>query len=563
MAESLRDLRVLVLDCQAGGATPAHGDLLELGWALLDPRAPESEAHSYWLRRRTGRPVSRAVRELTGWSESCLEQAISEEDAWAALGRSLASLRGAHTDAPVPTVIHFARFELPFLRDLHERLGPLGPFPLDAVCLHAMATRLFPQLPRRNLRALSGYLGFSPELVRRAAGHVAASAFIWRELLPRLEQQGVTDFSELKLWLAAPSSAASSGRARAVFPLPPERRLRLPDRPGVYRFVRKSGDVLYVGKATSLKKRVASHFSSKARAGERALEMLTQVHDIHESECASVLEAALLESDEIKRLDPPYNVQLRTGERAAWFASRDLHALASAPDASHTLGPLPSRGSLVALWALLALSEGAEPTPRLRAAALAVPHAFGPDESLFREGFTRFAEEHLARPEASARARVLAAARSLWLARGRREPEVSDEAAPDLWDLARVRRRLERHLIHAGLLLRRARFLRLLVHADVAYRESGMAEARLLWVTRGSLSAGQSIAGVWSLAEFAPRELPSLAERKACYDASVYDRMRVLATELRRVVDEGGEVALRVGRHLYAAERFVALTRTV
>ena len=33
----LAELRVLALDCQAGGATPAHGDLLELGWALSGP----------------------------------------------------------------------------------------------------------------------------------------------------------------------------------------------------------------------------------------------------------------------------------------------------------------------------------------------------------------------------------------------------------------------------------------------------------------------------------------------------------------------------------------------
>ena len=91
---------------------------------------------------------------------------------------------------PAPCVIHFARFELGFLEDLHRRFGE-GPFPLDIVCLHEVARRLFPELPRRNIRALAGYLGHSPELVRRSAGHVEASAFIWRAVLPALESAGV------------------------------------------------------------------------------------------------------------------------------------------------------------------------------------------------------------------------------------------------------------------------------------------------------------------------------------------------------------------------------------
>src|SRR5262249_17921469 len=158
----------------------------------------------------------------------------------------------------------------------------------------------FPELPRRNIRALAGYLGHSPDLARRAAGHVEATAFIWRALLPHLEQAPIRTWSALKDWVDQPAPRAR--RAGRVFPLAPERRRALPDGPGVYGFLRRSGDVLYVGKAASLKKRVASHFARRGPATERGLELLTQVHDIRPTETASVVEAALLESDEIKRL---------------------------------------------------------------------------------------------------------------------------------------------------------------------------------------------------------------------------------------------------------------------
>src|SRR5437763_466044 len=118
----LRDLDVLVLDCQASGATPAYGDLLELGWAIGNG-AGLGPVHEYAVVPRTTRPISRAVRELTGWSEARAGLAVSETQAWLALRESLANR------ARMPTLIHFARFELRFLEDLHARLGDGSEFP--------------------------------------------------------------------------------------------------------------------------------------------------------------------------------------------------------------------------------------------------------------------------------------------------------------------------------------------------------------------------------------------------------------------------------------------------
>ena len=52
--------------------------------------------------------------------------------------------------------------------------------------------------------------------------------------------------------------------AFAHYPIASERYKNLPDAPGVYRFLRSNCDVLYVGKAASLRKRVASHFIGRA-----------------------------------------------------------------------------------------------------------------------------------------------------------------------------------------------------------------------------------------------------------------------------------------------------------
>jgi DNA polymerase-3 subunit epsilon len=543
-------MRLLVLDAQASGATPAYGDLIELGWAVVGPEGL-GPVRSHWVIPRTQRWVPKAVRELTGWTPAVLEEALEETAVWQALADDARQLAEV-----APLAIHYARFELPFLRDLHARLGE-GAFPFAPLCVHAIAARLYPQLPRRNIRALAGFLGHSPELVRRTSGHVSATAFIWRALLEPLAERGVETLDALETWLA--ETGTGGRKARGVYPLPAKQRLALPDKPGVYRFLRRNGDILYVGKATSLKKRVASHFTSGARTTERGLEMLTQVHEIRATETASILEAALLETDEIKRIDPPYNVQLRLGERAAWFASRDLRDTVAGPDNTHRIGPLPSARALLPLSALRALAAG-DDSPGLRAGALAVPIAELPDDALFVEGYRSFVAEHYA-CEASPTQRVDRAARSLWLARGRKEPEV--EAAEDapLWDLARVRRRLERALVQTGLLLRRARWLRMLGEADIAYREPGMARARALIVAGGELVAQQDLESLAQL-DALPVRRPAVL-RSTRYDAASYDRLRVLATELRRVQDDGGELALRFASHAFHGARLDALLRMV
>jgi predicted GIY-YIG superfamily endonuclease len=164
----------------------------------------------------------------------------------------------------------------------------------------------------------------------------------------------VRTWDELKAWLGEKAPP----RTRRSYPLPPERRRLLPERPGVYRFLRCNGDILYVGKATNLKKRVASHFTQGSRSTERALEMLTQVHALEITAASTVLEAALLETDEIKRLAPPYNVQLLEGERRAWFTTPDLRDAVPEPDGIHPLGPLPSRWALTSLAAIRVLASG-------------------------------------------------------------------------------------------------------------------------------------------------------------------------------------------------------------
>ena len=84
----------------------------------------------------------------------------------------------------------------------------------------------------------------------------------------------------------------------------------LPDAPGVYRMLNAAGDVLYVGKAKSLKKRVSSYARGAAH-GERLTRMIAETAEMLFVTTASEIEALLLESNLIKQLKPRYNVSYR------------------------------------------------------------------------------------------------------------------------------------------------------------------------------------------------------------------------------------------------------------
>ncbi len=148
--------------------------------------------------------------------------------------------------------------------------------------------------------------------------------------------------------------------------------------------------------------------------------------------------------------------------------------------------------------------------------------------------------------------------------RGRAESETAaEDAAPDEWDLARVRRRLERSLVQSGLLLRRSRWLCLLAEATVAFREPDEEQARALVVSRGLITEQLTVASVEAISAFAPRKAKPLSERQSSFDIVAYDRLRVLLTELQRIHADGGDVALRIGGRTLLAERLARLLRPV
>src|SRR3989344_3097781 len=87
----------------------------------------------------------------------------------------------------------------------------------------------------------------------------------------------------------------------------------LPKYPGVYLFLDKQGNVLYVGKAKSLKNRVSSYFLDK-NLGPKTKLLVSKIEKIKIISVGSEIESLLLEASHIKKFAPFFNVKLTDGK---------------------------------------------------------------------------------------------------------------------------------------------------------------------------------------------------------------------------------------------------------
>ena len=189
-------------------------------------------------------------------------------------------------------VAHNARFDYSFIRQEFRRYG--YPFRAKELCTARLFRAIAPGR-RANLDAVIEAYHIPVETRHRA---LSDATVLW-EFLKILG----TSYPKKDLQHAI---AIAMRRPSLPNQIPQDRIEKLPESPGVYRFLGENGTPLYIGKSINLKNRIISHFQdSLSSAKEQKIRQ--EIQDIEVTETAGELSALLLESTLIKKHQPLFN----------------------------------------------------------------------------------------------------------------------------------------------------------------------------------------------------------------------------------------------------------------
>ncbi|QLY33585.1 DEDD exonuclease domain-containing protein [Nocardia huaxiensis] len=249
-------------------------------------------------------------------------------------------------------VAHNARFDTGFLRAAAARCALPWPA-FQVVCTVQLARRVLSrdEAPTVKLEMLAQILGSETRPTHRALDDARATVDVLHALIARVGNQGVHSLTELVDYLPEVTRRQRAKRTLAA---------NLPDTPGVYLFRGPSDEVLYIGTAVNLRRRVRNYFTG-SDTRPRMREMVQLATRVDHVECAHALEAGVRELRLLLAHTPPYNRRSKFPQRAWWLTLTDepfpRFAVSRTPTRD-ALGPFTSRADALDIAATVAEHAG-------------------------------------------------------------------------------------------------------------------------------------------------------------------------------------------------------------
>jgi DNA polymerase-3 subunit epsilon len=326
----LHDVTFVVLDLETTGGSPTACAITEVG--ALKFRGGECLG-TFQTLVNPGVAIPPEIVYLTGITEAMVGPAPSIEGV-------LPSLVEFIGDGVV--VGHNVGFDMRFLQTNLSRHG-YARLTNNLVDTCTLARRLVrDEVPDCKLRTLALHFRTVANPRHRAFDDACATSELLHDLLERAATLGVLALDDL---LLLPSTARHQQVAKLQWVA------LLPRTHGVYSFKDGAGRVIYVGRATNVRRRVRSYFTSDDR--RRIGPMLREAQSLDHVQCMSELESGVLEARLIRLHQPRYNRQVKLTRRATYLKlasdgrSTRLSIVRSVRrgDGCVYLGPLPSAGA--------------------------------------------------------------------------------------------------------------------------------------------------------------------------------------------------------------------------
>jgi len=290
----LREAEFSVLDVETTGLSARNNRVIEIGIVKVKNL---KIVDKYTTLIKPGCDIPYFITQFTGIANSDVAYSPSFydtiEEIEEFIGNSIISGHNLSFDAG------FLSYE--FIRNGFEPLSNLS------VCTLKLSRKVFPSLKSKSLGSVSEYLGIKNRDSHRALSDAEATAQILIKLIKKLsKEKGIKTIQQL---FEFQSPVVPSNQ---VIKLPKDIHdslYSLPDTPGVYYFLNKKNEIIYIGKAKSLKDRVRSYFASTTVGKPKKI--VKQAAKIKTEITNSELTALLLEAESIKLINPRHNRQLK------------------------------------------------------------------------------------------------------------------------------------------------------------------------------------------------------------------------------------------------------------
>jgi DNA polymerase-3 subunit epsilon len=187
-------------------------------------------------------------------------------------------------------VAHNVSFDYSIIKNHFEDLSI--PFNSKKLCTVRLSRSILPNHPSYSLGKLCRELGIKNQKRHRAMGDAKATTELFHLLFKKDYDFITHSLNQLSRESILPPN------------LPKSEFESMPNSVGVYYLLGEKMEILYVGKAKDMKKRIVTHFTETTR---KKSELLRKIHHVSYMETGNELIALLLESNEIKKHYPPYN----------------------------------------------------------------------------------------------------------------------------------------------------------------------------------------------------------------------------------------------------------------
>lgn len=347
---TLRETTFVVVDLETTGARAAPtGDagadaITEIGAVKVRGGVVEGE---FATLVNPERGIPPQIVRLTGITTAMVHEAPTVEAVLPMF------LEFAGFDRGTVLVAHNAGFDVGFLTAAAQRCGLHWPRP-PVLCTVRLARRVLSreEAPSVRLAELSRLFAVSTQPNHRALDDARATVDVLHALIDRVGNQRVHTFADLRGYLSHATPAQRRKRSLAE---------GLPHRPGVYLFRGPSGEVLYIGTSTDLRRRVAQYFNGSDRR-RRISEMVALATRLDHVECAHALEAGVRELRLLAAHAPPYNRRSKFPRRWWWITLSDEAfprlTVVRTPRHDRMIGPFRTRAEGAETAALLARFTG-------------------------------------------------------------------------------------------------------------------------------------------------------------------------------------------------------------